>query len=56
MNKIRQEEAESHKARMERQARLRKEFMLLNAHIRDSKKLEEEMNNIEVLQVSYRSY
>uniref|UniRef100_A0A2S2RAJ9 Cilia- and flagella-associated protein 45 n=1 Tax=Sipha flava TaxID=143950 RepID=A0A2S2RAJ9_9HEMI len=49
--KIRQEEIESHKERMKKQAELRREFMLLNAQIRDSKKLEEEMNNIEVLQI-----
>lgn len=51
MEKIRYEEAESNKTRMKKQAELRKEFMLLNAQIRDSKKLEEEMNNIELLQV-----
>lgn len=51
MDKIRQEEAERYKARMEKQAELRKEFMLLNAQLRDSKRLEEEMNNIELLQV-----
>jgi len=51
MDKIRHEEAEDYKTRMKKQAELRREFMLLNAQIRDSKKLEEEMNNIEVLQV-----
>lgn len=38
---------------MEKQAELRREFMILNARIRDLKKMEEEMNNIEVLQVYY---
>ncbi|CAH1737569.1 cilia- and flagella-associated protein 45-like [Aphis gossypii] len=51
VNKIRHDEAENYKKRMEKQAQLRKEYMLLNAQIRDSKKLEEEMNNIEVLQI-----
>ncbi|VVC24428.1 Hypothetical protein CINCED_3A005033 [Cinara cedri] len=51
LEKIRQEEAKSYKAKMEKQIQLRQEFMLLNAQIRDSKKLEEEMNNIEVLQI-----
>lgn len=36
---------------MEKQAELRREFMVLNARIKDLKKMEEEMNNIEVLQV-----
>lgn len=49
--KIRQEEDDRHKTKMEKQAELRREFMLLNAQIRDSKKQEEEMNNIEILQV-----
>jgi len=52
VKKIRHDEAESYKARMKKQAQLRKEYMLLNAQIRDSKQLEEEMNNIEVLQVT----
>lgn len=52
VNKIRHEEAKNYKKRIEKQAQLRKEYMLLNAQIRDSKKLEEEMNNIEVLQVT----
>jgi len=56
VNKIRHDEAERYKARMEKQAQLRKEYMLLNAQIRDSKKLEEEMNNIEVLQVTIIIY
>lgn len=56
VNKIRHDEAENYKKRMEKQAQLRKEYMLLNAQIRDSKKLEEEMNNIEVLQVTIRYF
>lgn len=51
VEKIRRDEAESHKERMRKQAELRREFLVLNARLRDSKKLEEEMNNIEVLQV-----
>lgn len=53
VDRIRTEEAESHKARMKKQAELRREYMLLNARMRDAKKLEEQMNNIEVLQVYY---
>lgn len=51
VEKIRRDEAESHKKRMRKQAELRREFMVLNARLRDLKKLEEEMNNIEKLQV-----
>lgn len=51
VEKMQHEEAENYKKRMKNQEELRKEFMLLNAQIRDSKKLEEEMNNIELLQV-----
>lgn len=51
MKKIRQEEDESYMVKTKKQAQQREEFMLFNAQIRDSKKLEEQMNNIEVLQV-----
>ncbi|XP_050431106.1 cilia- and flagella-associated protein 45-like [Adelges cooleyi] len=45
------EEVKDYKSRMERQAALRKEFLQLNAQLRDMKKIEQEMNTIEMLQI-----
>ncbi|XP_050528845.1 cilia- and flagella-associated protein 45 isoform X2 [Daktulosphaira vitifoliae] len=45
------EEVNDYKLKLEQQAALRKEFLQMNAQLRDIKKIEQEMNTIEILQI-----